>query len=249
MLLTTMFSRVVRLTGASTYTEANFLEDVNEVKNKFWAKIVARLDEDRHYQEWTIDWWTIANQSEYTLATVSSSAEWTKILKWVSINYNWETYEKTWLLKYLNAREVNRQTLPYEWNYYLENQSQEDPIFFIADNSVFIAPVPTSETAWTDRLKLIWIRNITNYTINSTEAELIIPVDYHDVLMLWVIPFALMTKRAENGEIVKAQQDYINAENEALMNMSSRIEWPITMLYPETYSNWWARQIDSLNLI
>jgi hypothetical protein len=51
------------------------------------------------------------------------------------------------LLKYIKAREVNRQTLEFEWNYYLENQSVDDPIYFIADNSVFIAPVPLSTTA------------------------------------------------------------------------------------------------------
>jgi len=55
MLITTMYSRVVRLTGASTYTQANFLEDLNEVKNKFWSKIVTKTsDDDRHYQEWLI---------------------------------------------------------------------------------------------------------------------------------------------------------------------------------------------------
>lgn len=235
--LTIMYSRVVRLTWASTYTQANFLEDINEVKNKFWNKIVAKLDEDRHYQEWTIDWGTIANQSEYTLVSVSRTTEWTKILKWVALNYNGDTYPTTGLLKYVNAREVNRQALPYEWNYYLENQSIEDPIYFIADNSVFIAPIPTSETAWEDRLKLIWIRNIVDYEITTTEAEMIIPTDYHEVLMLWVIPYALMTKRVDNNEIVKAQQDYTNAETEAIMNLSARVEWPIFMTYP-----WYTRE-------
>jgi hypothetical protein len=28
------------------------------------------------------------------------------------------------------------------WDYYVNKQSEEDPIFYIADNSVFIAPAP-----------------------------------------------------------------------------------------------------------
>lgn len=234
MLITTMYSRVVRLTGTSTYTQANFLEDLNEVKNKFWSKIVTKTsDDDRHYQEWLISGWTIAWQSEYTLVSVASSSEWTKLLKWVAINYDWDTYTNTGLLIYKKAREVNRQTLEHEWNYYLENQTIEDPIFFIADNSIFIAPVPLVTNIWVNRLKLTWIRNIIDYTIITTEAEMIIPSDYQEVLLLWVIPYALMTKRVDNNEIVKAQQDYNNAEAEALMNLSSRIEWPTIFRYPE----------------
>jgi hypothetical protein len=55
MEITTMYSRVVRLTGTSTYTQANFLEDLNQVKNKIWSKLSTKTsDDDRHYQEWTI---------------------------------------------------------------------------------------------------------------------------------------------------------------------------------------------------
>lgn len=238
MTLTQEYNRIVRLTWTSwVYSVENFLEDLNKVKNRFWAKVVARLDEDRHYQEWTIDWWTIALQSEYTLASVSTSTEWTKVLKWVLLNYNWETYEKTWLLKYVKATEVNRQTLAHEWNYYLENQSEDEPIYFVADNSIFIAPVPTSTTAGAERLKLIWIRNIVDYTIDTTEDEMIIPIDEIEVLMLWVIPYALKTKRAEQWEILKAEQEYKTAEIEALQTMSARVEWPIFMNYPTTQTD------------
>lgn len=233
MNLTTRYNRIVRLTWASTYTPANFIEDLNVVKDRFWSKIVSQLDEDRHYQEWTIDWWTTALQSEYSLVTVSTTSAWTKVLKWVAVNYDWDTYTNTGLMVYKNAREVNRQTLANEWNYYLENQSVEDPIYFIADNSIFIAPVPTSETAWANRLKLIGIRNIADYDIDTTEAQMIIPTDYIEVLMKWVIPYALMTKRVDNNEIVKAENDYLIAEKEALVNLSTRVEWPVFIKFPE----------------
>ena len=230
MELTTMHSRVKRLTWASTYTFDDFLEDINDVKNKFWSKYVSSTEDDRHYQEWNTT--SVDNQSEYTLAEVTTSTEWTKMLKSVAINYDGETYENTWLLKYIQAREVNRNTLQNEWNYYLENQSKEDPIYFIADNSFFISPVPRTTEWGVNRLKLTWICNIKDYTVSTTQAQMIIPVDYHYVLMLWVIPFALMTKRADNNEVIKAQNDYNNAETEAIFTLTNRKEWPITMGYP-----------------
>jgi hypothetical protein len=33
-----------------------------------------------------------------------------------------------------------------------------------------------------------------------------------------------MTKRVDNNEVVKAQQDYINAETEAIVNLTNRVE-------------------------
>lgn len=233
--LTQMHSRVVRLTGASTYTQTNFLEDINTVKDKFWSKYVTIFDDDKHYQEWTIDWWTIALQSEYSLKEVATDAEWVKILKSIAVNYNWETYTNTWLLKYITATEVNRDTLPYEWNYYLENQSVDNPIYFLADNSVFIAPVPLTATAWSDRLKVTWIRNIQDYLISDT--DLIIPSDFHWILELWVIPFVLQTKRVDNWEVQKAQNDYIIAETDALNTLWNMKEWPIFMSYPDASIN------------
>lgn len=232
MLLTTMFSRVKRLTWASQYQQSDFLEDINDVKNKFWSKYVSWSESDRHYQEWTTE--SYDNQSEYTLVNVTSSTEWTKLLKSVAINYNWETYTQSWLLKYNKAREVNKDTLQNEWNYYVEHQPQNDPIYFIADNSFFIAPSPKTSEWWANRLKLTGIRNIADYTISTTESEMIIPVDYHDVLMYWVFPYALMTKRVDNNEIQKAQNDYAIAERDALNALMNRKEWPIIMEYPES---------------
>lgn len=230
MLITTMYSQVVRFTWASEYSQDDFLEDVNMVKDEFWSKIVARLEEDRHYQEWRTT--PVALQSEYKLEEVASNNEWTKMLKSVSLNYDWETYTDTWALKYTPAREVNKDTLWKEWNYYVENQDKSDPIYFIADNSFFIAPAFRTEEAWDYRMKLTWIRNITDYTIDTTEADMIIPSDYQRVLLMWVIPYALMSKRADNNDVQKAQNDYEAKLATAIMNLASRKEWPITMEYP-----------------
>lgn len=69
------------------------------------------------------------------------------MLKSVAISYSSNTYEETGLIEYQKAREVNPATLEYEWNYYCENQLPEDPIYYIADDSVFVAPMPLASQA------------------------------------------------------------------------------------------------------
>ena len=46
-------------------------------------------------------------------------------------------------LVYTPAIEVNPYTLPYDWQYYKQEQSQDKPIYYVADKSIFIAPMPT----------------------------------------------------------------------------------------------------------
>lgn len=231
MLITNIEAQLRTRTWVSTwqYSQAQFLLDTNEAKDEFWSNIVARLDEDSNYEIWTVDNTSLV--SEYVMPEVASDTAWLKMLKWVSINYTWNTFTTTWLQQYTKAREVNPQDLPKEWNYYVENQSQDDPIYYIADNSYFIAP--SFRTAnLTNRIKLTWIRKIADYTISTTEAEMKIPVDFQRLLIWAVIPSALMAKRVDNNQIQKAQNDYESKKAIALQNMAARKEWPVFMTYP-----------------
>lgn len=231
MLITTIESQLRRITGASTsqYSQADFLIDINVVKDEFWSAIVW-AQTDRNYDIWAVDSTTLI--SEYTMPEVASDTAWSKILKNIAINYTWDTYTETWLPIYIPAREVSPDSLKHQWNYYVENQSTDDPIYYISDNSYFIAPA-FREASLSNRIQLTWIKKIADYTISTTEADLKIPVDYQRVLLWGCIPYALMSKRVENNEIQKAQNDYINEKTIAIQNMTSRREWPITMLYPD----------------
>lgn len=216
--------------STSQYSQAQFLLDINEAKDEFWSAVVARLEEDSNYEIWTVDETT--TNTEYVMPAVAYNTAWTKMLKWVSIAYNDNTYSDTWLLQYTKAREVGQTSLPKEWNYYVENQPQDDPIYYIADNSYFIAP-SFRTAALANRIKLTWIRKIADYTISTTEANMKIPVDFQRLLIWAVIPFALMAKRVDDNTVQKAQNDYEAKKINALQNMASRKEWPISMLYPD----------------
>lgn len=231
MLISNIEAQLRTRTWVSTtqYSQAQFLLDINEAKDEFWSAIVDRLTVDYNYDIWTVD--ETSTISEYTMPEVAYNLAWMKILKWVAISYDWETFPNTWLLKYTKAKRVSPNDLPYQWNYYVENQNQSDPIYYIADNSYFIAPAFRAE--WLEnRIQLTGIKKIADYTINTTESEMRIPVDFQRLLIWAVIPFALMAKRADDNTIQKAQNDYEVKKTQAIQNLANREEWTITMNYP-----------------
>lgn len=237
MIPTKIESLVRRYTWVNTsqYSQAEFLEDLNMVKDIFWNKIVATWLWKRYYD--IINTNSVFNQTEYVLPIVSSTTASIKTIKWVDICYDWKTYPTTWELIYIPATEVNPHQLPYDWEYYKVNQSPENPIFYAADKSVFIAPVPDKDiTNW---VKIEWIKKIADYDIDTTEADMKIDIDYHSILLLWVIPYALMSKRVSIWEIQKAQNDYTQAETIALRSLEEMVDWPWQMKYPDYFTSYY----------
>lgn len=224
----TLVKRYAWVTTAN-YSETDFLDDINMVKNEIWNKIVASWVWNINYDIWTAN--TVANQSEYTLPLVSSTAIGSKRIKSISINYDGKTYDNG-TLQYIQATEVNPTTLAHPWDYYVNNQSFEKPIFYQSDKSIFIAPLPTSWKEWVNRLRVEWIRNIPDYNINTTEVDMKIPYDYHFILLKGVLPYAYMWKRADIWVINNAINDYKVSLNEWLRTMEDLVEWPHTMAYP-----------------
>lgn len=216
------------------YSQAQFLLDINEAKDEFWSAVVAKLNNDRNWDSWKADNTSLI--SEYAMPTVAYDTAWAKVLSWVAVNYTGDTYTTTWLPIYIPARLVSPDGLEHEWNYYVENQSTDDPMYMIADNSYFIAP-SFREANLADRIKLTWIRKIPDYTISTTEAEMKISVDFQRLLIWAVMPLALMAKRADANDIQKAQNDYESKKVIAIQNLSQRKEWPITMELPNEVYN------------
>ena len=239
MLPSKIESLVRRYTGASSsqYTQTDFYDDLNMVKDEFWNKIVAQ-------KSWRQSRWdiskantTVVGQSEYKFPTIANIPS-IKTISSVAINYDWKTM-KSGELVYTPAIEVNPYTLPYDWQYYKQEQSQDKPIYYVADKSVFIAPMPTE--ARLNGLKIEWVFKIPDYTTETTEAQMIIEPDFHQTLLLGVIPYALMSKRAPMDEINKAQVDYERKMIESLRIITDMTEEPKEMRYP-----WFTNHYDEL---
>ena len=218
----------------SQYSDANALIDLNTRKDEFWSALITNVPEDYNWDRWLVD--LTSTDTEYVMPEVAYNTAWAKLLKGVAINYTWDTYTETWLAKYTPAREVNPNTLEHDWFYYVENQSQDDPIYFVADNSYFIAPA--FRTAWlANRIKLTWIRKIPDYELTTTEADMKIPVDQQQALVYWLMIDWYFNKWVDDNTINNAEARWERKKQEAIKNLSIRVENPITFTYPNESSD------------
>lgn len=217
---------------SNQYSDANAYSDLNDAKDEIWNKIVSEwISSNYNWDIWTTD--SIALQTEYGLDIPTSSNPWQKTINNVYINYDWETYTETGNLKYIQCTEKDPKNLPYSWEYYEENQDKAYPIYFQKDDAIFIAPVPRSDEAWVNRIKLEWIRKIADWDANTTETGMKFPVDFHNVFVFALMPYALASKWAEEWIVNNAEVKYEKRKLEVISQMTQRIESPFFNPYPD----------------
>lgn len=218
--------------NTTQYTDTELVEDLNELKDEVWSSFCSRVQADYNWEKWfatTVSW-----QSEYTVPEAASNLSWLKMVKWVAVNYDWAAYSN-WDLVYNKATLVNPNTLWKHWNYYVENQPKETPLYFISDRSVFIAPAPVESEPWVERLEIMGLRNIVDWTISTDESEMRFPVDFQRVLVYWLMPRALTAKWADTNEIFTWENEYQKQKTSAIKEASERVETAITLEYEDDY--------------
>ena len=213
-------------TNSTQFPDAQMLKYLNIVKNNFWSYIVSSISEDYDWDIFTTN--TVVWQDEYVLPLMASDTAWSKKVTSVSVNYDNEVYDDGGL-KYIKAKPVKLSSLKRNWNYYKNNQDKNFPIYYIADNSIFIAPTPTATT--TAGIELKWIKKIVDYTIATLEWSMVIPVDHHEVLVQWMLPYIYKAK-AQNAEAVSEKQEYIRQRTQSVRELADRNISPLYMDYP-----------------
>lgn len=130
----------------ATGTERAY-EYLNMVKDPLWSKIVSSsTGKSLSWEQWTQD--LTALQTEYALPQVISDENRIKKVQGLSITYGTDTYNITGELKYNPATLVDRATQVHDWAWYVNNQPQSEPIYYVSDKSIFVAPAsPTTITA------------------------------------------------------------------------------------------------------
>lgn len=199
---------------------------LNIVKNNFFSYLITSVDENYNWNYFS--WDLVVWQDEYLFPAVAHDSTWLLKIQELYINYDWKTYEN-WALKYVKVIEVWQAELTMPWDYYVNKQSEEDPIFYIADNSVFIAPAP--KLAIVNWIRVKWIQNIPDYTEATTEAELKIPLPYQDILVQWILPY--IYKRIWNQQKSTFEMsEYIRQRKDLVEQLSNRKTWPHFMTLP-----------------
>jgi len=217
----------------SQYLDADAYLDLNKIKDEFWNEVVSRWGSSNYnWDKWNTD--IEANQDEYILDIPTSTNDGMKTINNIYIS-DGTTHTNTGLLEYIKCREVDPKNLPNDWNFYLENQDATMPLYYQKDNSVFIAPRPTKDI--TNGLRIEAIRKIANWTAATTELETKLPVEFHFILELGLMPYALMSKGSDTNEVNAARATYMNEKRAVIKQITTRIESPFFNKYPDGYSN------------
>lgn len=223
-------SRDQTSTKADQISSELWYQYMNIIANDYWSHIVTYAQQNRNWDTFVLDS-TVANQSEYTLEKIAANSAWVKKVTSIGISYDWATYERTGKIKYKKAREVSEHSLVYDFDYYSENQSQDDPIFIMRDNSYFIAPSPTvSVDAW---IRVEWIKSIKKYSEETTEEEMVFPFDMRSPLIEWTA--ALIQKKRvwpSGSKFVEQWNFYKQQRDEKVKLMKDKTQKPVFLSYP-----------------
>lgn len=192
---------------------------LNKVKDRFWSWIVTSIGEDYGWDQWITD--GMSGETEYPLLEVASDRNGTKKVEHVYIAYENKAYS-SWKLVYTKARPVSRSSLEYEWEWYEVNQSKDDPIYILADQSVFIAPTPPNITKG---VKVTGIRKIADYSEETTEPQMKITSEYSYVLVQGLLPY-IYRYQAKISEANAETQEYERIERKALLDLGDRVSSP-----------------------
>lgn len=201
---------------------------LNKAKDKFWSWVVTAVGEDFGWQQWTTP--SVAGQSEYPTLEVASDRAGTKKIEAVYVAYNNSTYENTGKLQYTKCALVTRTSLEREWEWYEANQPTDRPLYIIADNSIFIAPVPT--IAISTGIKLTGIQKIPDYSETTQEAEMVITSEYSYILVQGLLPY-IYRFQGKINEANAETAEYERLETKALYDLGDRITWPMYSKYPD----------------
>ncbi len=228
--------------GSDAVWQATCLRWLNKVKDRFWSGIVIAVGEDFRWQQWTTP--SVVGQSEYPMLEVASDRNGMKKIESVYVAYENTLYAETSKLQYTKCTLVTRTSLEMEWEWYEAHQSAENPLYIIADASIFIAPVPT--VAISTGIKITGIRKIADYTINTPESEMWITAEYEYVLVQGLLPYIYRYQWKIN-EANAETLEYERIETKALYDLGDRTTWPFYAKYPdEIYRDnlypFWTRQ-------
>jgi hypothetical protein len=194
-------ARAITHTNSAQVSDAQALIFLNAVYHDKMASVIQMVGEDLFFDVWLAD--AVASQAngEYILPAPDASNAGMLKLKQLFVKVNsTDTY-------YTKARQVDLRSLPNDWNWYLENQPMSDPVYFVADQSFFLAPNFTATTAGgggNAQLKLMGIKREIDLVDSGAEATILLPREFHTVLAIgmkrWI--YDLLGKTGEKNDAI-----------------------------------------------
>lgn len=218
------FNAIIALALADSHTKAgqvsstNLASYFNICRNELGNLIIKDVDEDFFFQIWKRD--AVANQENGEYPYPEADSDSAGMLKCNNIYVKTKSTD----VYYKQAREVKLSQLDHDWSWYLDNQPKDDPIYFIADNSVFIAPqfsaddLPTSPSG-NAQIKLTGIAKLTNLAAGATEAAVLIPTPERIAIGM---KYWILKSRNMNAAAAAAKQEFDAAKLTMVSELTNR---------------------------
>jgi len=176
---------------------------------KWIVSSITELDENYFWQKFLTD--SVVDQSEYSLPS-----NWEKVFK-AFIKYN--SSDNFVECKYFWDVNTDKDD-----SYLQENCSEENPIFQIKDESIFIYPAPNAVII--NSIKLYATQIPDNLAVDWVEASIEIKPKYHDVLWMWTLPF-IFARLGMFNEMRTAQQNFELRKQQLLNDIVPRKPTPM----------------------
>lgn len=218
------FNAIIALALADSHTKAgqvsstNLASYFNICRNELGNLIIKDVDEDFFFQIWKRD--AVVNQENGEYPYPEADSDSAGMLKCNNVYVE----RKSTGPYHLPAREVKLSQLNHDWSWYLDNQPKSDPIYFIADESIFIAPQFTADDlpaspSGNAQIKLTGIAKLTNLAAGATEAAVLIPTPERIAIGM---KYWILKSRNLNAAAAAAKQEFDTAKLTMVSELTNR---------------------------
>ena len=226
--LNNLYSRVAWTTGmayvsTTQYTSAMFLEDIDILARDYWAHATYM------WKSLNVSWdiWdatSVALQNEYTRPTATTETVGAILVESVAVNFNGTSYPNTGDKKFIPCT-IATEEQKMDWEYYLENQSSDSPVYFERGGSIFIAPEIRTSTAWSWRIRIKGIRSLASrtWTTETTEVDIKLPEHAIEPLVYGCVWKAQARNARDINIIANAKNEWLQMRDESIMMISPEV--------------------------
>lgn len=215
------YDQIISLALSNTHTKAAQVSSTilnvafNYSRNRLAKRIIQEVGENYFFQIWKRV--AIADQEngEYPYPEADEdSAGADKITGLAIKNFSTD-------IDYTPCREVDIKNLDHDWSWYLVNQPKSDPIYFIGDESVFVAPQfsaadLTSQSDINKMIKMVGVAKLIDLATGATSDDIVIPSEQHERIAIGMEQFIYKAR--------KMKQEAFDAKTEFESELVSMID-------------------------
>lgn len=232
--------QIINLALSNTHTKStqvsasNLLLFFNIIRHELGNAIIKDVNENYFFQIWTIDaadnTHAERENGEYLYPVASSTqAGMQKLLRLAIKGLSTDVY-------YTPCHEADLRSTERDWLWHIKNQPKADPIYFIGDNSFFIAPefktadLPTVPLG-NKQIKAYGIAKFVDLDASDQETSILIPSDFHPLIAKGMEQYILKS-RSKKTEAQNAKIEYENDKLSMIDALTNRDDSPMIASLP-----------------